>query len=371
LAQAWWHETSSSLLLSPPASPVMEPPLRRSDAIHQLSARLGFALRQARASFSGSDVTVFIEPIADVLEDLGTALRHMRKSSGLAAARPVIREEVPLLAALASRPPTASSPTTPTMTMQGSRPTASSPVKSVRFAPRPEVRPVLPVGGHSFCPVPSGSAASPPGGVHAASSRWMRAVATRGLLWRKAQATVTVEGGSALLAAAGGHQGCERPAVPHTCDDDEIEWELFGEHSDYVALRGRERPVGQSPRIDDVFVAELIALRGGERSAGPPPCVDDVIEAELFGDPDPDEPLTFRGCERPSGPYPRVYDVIEVDLHGVDSDDSDGALPDPDDALLRWYEQGTESRRPDDGGAGFGDAFFHDQRALYDSSLLS
>jgi len=336
LAQAWWHETSSSLLLSPPASPVMEPPSRRSDAIHQLSARLGFALRQARASFSGSDVTVFIEPIADVLEDLGTALRHMRKSSGLAAARPVIREEVPLLAALASRPPTASSPTTPTMTMQGSRPTASSPVKSVRFAPRPEVRPVLPVGGHSFCPVPSGSAASPPGGVHAASSRWKRAVATRGLLWRKAQPTETVEGDSAL--PAGLHQGCERPVVPHTSVEDDIEWELFGEDPDDGALRGCERTVGPNPPVDDVFVAELLALRGRRR---------------------------------PVGPSPRVNDVIEVEQFGEDSDDPDGALPDPDDALRRWYDQGTDSRRPGDDGAGFGDAFLHDQRALFDSSYLT
>eukprot|EP00972_Heterocapsa_arctica_P021800 3205178-Heterocapsa_arctica.AAC.1 len=66
----------------------METAHGRSDAMHQLSARLGFALRHARDSLRGSDIQLFIEPIVDVLEDLGAALRYSRKSSGLASARP-------------------------------------------------------------------------------------------------------------------------------------------------------------------------------------------------------------------------------------------------------------------------------------------
>ena len=75
----------------------------RTDVLHAFASQIGYAARRARTHLSDSDRLLFLSPVDDVLQDLGTALRPSSTSrASFASARPNIRQEIELLAALAS-----------------------------------------------------------------------------------------------------------------------------------------------------------------------------------------------------------------------------------------------------------------------------
>ena len=74
----------------------------RTAALRALATRLGFAARQGRrAVHSCHDRTRFLEPLLDVLDDIGAALRHDHRN--VHDAPPHVRSELLLLKGLACR----------------------------------------------------------------------------------------------------------------------------------------------------------------------------------------------------------------------------------------------------------------------------
>eukprot|EP00972_Heterocapsa_arctica_P064790 9560747-Heterocapsa_arctica.AAC.1 len=81
----------------------------RLNGLRQLASRLGFAVRRARKELRGSDVTRFTDVLNDVLDDIGAAITFEGTSIGNAPWH--VQQELPLLAALASRPASSSTTT--------------------------------------------------------------------------------------------------------------------------------------------------------------------------------------------------------------------------------------------------------------------
>jgi len=122
----------------------------RASALRALAARLGPALRFSRRSLNGYDAARFLEPIADVLKDVGDTLHaYMLQDSeagNLGYAPAHVSQEVQLLRAVAVpapvTPPTSSagpltSPTTPcklprALDLAALLPVPDSPVSSLR-----------------------------------------------------------------------------------------------------------------------------------------------------------------------------------------------------------------------------------------------
>ncbi len=77
--------------------------VHRSDALCKLASRLGFALR--RAGLSGSDTIRFLSPIADVLEDIGDEMAHVRRRHPVSGAPSRVHECLGILGAVACRDP--------------------------------------------------------------------------------------------------------------------------------------------------------------------------------------------------------------------------------------------------------------------------
>jgi len=73
----------------------------RSAALRLFASRLGFAVRQAKGQLFGGDRTRFVEPLQDVLDDIGAALVFGGVS--VQSAPTALGYQLPLLQALASR----------------------------------------------------------------------------------------------------------------------------------------------------------------------------------------------------------------------------------------------------------------------------
>ena len=79
--------------------------VKRSEALRALAARLGFAVRRAKRDLAPIDVARFLSPIADVLDDVGGVLgAYAARDFDMEHARPEVKAETSLLAAIASRP---------------------------------------------------------------------------------------------------------------------------------------------------------------------------------------------------------------------------------------------------------------------------
>jgi hypothetical protein len=80
--------------------------LRRADALRALAARLGYALRQAKPLLSSSGTTRFLEPIQEVLGDIGDEITHLQVTFGsLTMAPAYVKQEISLFKALAESSP--------------------------------------------------------------------------------------------------------------------------------------------------------------------------------------------------------------------------------------------------------------------------
>jgi len=77
-----------------------------------LASRLGFAIRHSRKSLGSNDSVRFLDPLRDVLDDIGEAIRF--EGLSVANAPPAVQAQLPLLASLASRSTLLTSP--PTLT---------------------------------------------------------------------------------------------------------------------------------------------------------------------------------------------------------------------------------------------------------------
>ena len=92
--------------------------ISRSSVLQAFAAQLGYATRKARAKLSEKDRLLFLAPIEDVMQDLGVVLRpDGTQWASLTNARPTVRHECELLAALAT-PEVKSKPSPPTMPMK-------------------------------------------------------------------------------------------------------------------------------------------------------------------------------------------------------------------------------------------------------------
>ena len=84
----------------------------RTDGLRRLAANVGFTLRQSQRAFSDNDQVRFLGPLREVLSDIGGVLDCYAAEAGsrLLAARAEVRQELPLLAALASPAPSTAWP---------------------------------------------------------------------------------------------------------------------------------------------------------------------------------------------------------------------------------------------------------------------
>jgi hypothetical protein len=83
-----------------PPSPMAPAAAVRTDALRLLASRLGYALRHSKHALVGADLTRFIEPLQDVLDDIGGALSYDKLN--LNTAPSAVRAEVLLLRSLAA-----------------------------------------------------------------------------------------------------------------------------------------------------------------------------------------------------------------------------------------------------------------------------
>mmetsp|Transcript_42612 Transcript_42612/g.110267 ORF Transcript_42612/g.110267 Transcript_42612/m.110267 type:complete len:278 (-) Transcript_42612:264-1097(-) len=90
--------------------------LARIDVLRLLASRLGFAIRHSRKSLGSNDSVRFLDPLRDVLDDIGEAIRF--EGLSVANAPPAIQAQLPLLASLASISTMLTSP--PTLSLSSS-----------------------------------------------------------------------------------------------------------------------------------------------------------------------------------------------------------------------------------------------------------
>mmetsp|Transcript_100023 Transcript_100023/g.317688 ORF Transcript_100023/g.317688 Transcript_100023/m.317688 type:complete len:212 (-) Transcript_100023:503-1138(-) len=108
----------------------------RHDVLPLLASRVGFTVRHVRQGLPGSDLTRFLGPLNDILEDVGQALRFQME---LRTAPSYVQHEVSLIRSLASSSHAACSGSSMAATAAPGRSTASpcTPTASSSHRPTP------------------------------------------------------------------------------------------------------------------------------------------------------------------------------------------------------------------------------------------